>query len=157
MPRNLQAPYRPGLAADHGDGPSETELRRAAAGLPGIRLKGSYDGFDSLPGDYAAFIYTAVYDGLPNVILEAMAAGLPVLAPCIGGIHEVLYDGAGILLDDLVDDDEMATLYVNALVRLDKGPDRQGILDRSAARLKERHTQERFARDVLDLFWETVQ
>jgi glycosyltransferase involved in cell wall biosynthesis len=39
-------------------------------------------------------------DGLPNVILEAMAHGLPVASTCLDGIAEAIVDGESGLLSD---------------------------------------------------------
>jgi glycosyltransferase involved in cell wall biosynthesis len=69
--------------------------------LPGAVLR------DTLPDLYRAadlFVLPAVHDekgnvdGLPNVILEAMASGLPVVASGISGIPLAVEDGASGLL-----------------------------------------------------------
>jgi glycosyltransferase involved in cell wall biosynthesis len=85
-----------------GGGDLEDEFRRrteAMAGrvhLPGVVFR------DTLPDLYRAanlFVLPAVHDamgnvdGLPNVILEAMASGLPVVASGISGIPLAIRDG----------------------------------------------------------------
>lgn len=74
---------------------------RARVHLPGAVLR------DTLPDLYRAadlFVLPAVHDergnvdGLPNVILEAMASGLPVIASGISGIPLAVEDGASGLL-----------------------------------------------------------
>jgi glycosyltransferase involved in cell wall biosynthesis len=86
----------------------------------GLRHRGGYNNFADLSiGTYDGLIYTTAFDGLPNVILEAMGVGLPVIAPAIGGIPEVVVDGeTGILIDDHVSDEVMVERYVEAIERI---------------------------------------
>lgn len=85
-----------------------------------LRYCGSFGNFFSLPIDrYDALIYTTAFDGLPNVILEAMGAGLPVIAPAIGGIPEAVIDGeTGVLLQEHVSDAVMVEYYAQAIERI---------------------------------------
>jgi glycosyltransferase involved in cell wall biosynthesis len=58
------------------------------------------------PGDVRAmlarsdlFLFPSHYEGLPNAVLEAMAAGVPVVATRVGSLPDVVEDGqAGFLL-----------------------------------------------------------
>lgn len=79
-----------------GTGPLEQDLHGEAARLR-VEERTVFTGSrgdvaDLLPG-FDVFALSSLHEGLPIALLEAMAAGLPVVATDVGGIHEALEDG----------------------------------------------------------------
>lgn len=125
------------------------------AGKANLAWHGGYDGFAALdPAAHDVFVYTSWYDGVPNVVLEAIAAGLPVIAPDVGGIGEIVEDGlSGILLPSLADDDAAAEAYAEAILRLVGDPElRRRLATEALARLAQRHAPAAHAARVAALF-----
>jgi glycosyltransferase involved in cell wall biosynthesis len=61
-------------------------------------------------------VLTSEHEGTPNVLLEAMAAGLPVVATKVGGVPEFVKDGqTGFLVDG--EDLEAQTAVIARLIR----------------------------------------
>jgi len=123
--------------------------------LPNLCYRGAFDGFAALDhGAYDAFVYTAAFDGMPNVILEAIAAGLPIIAPDIGGIREIIVDGdSGLLLPALKSDRHMVAAYAAAIVRLAGDSALRAKLATGALRrLMERHSPTAFAAAACAIF-----
>lgn len=60
--------------------------------LPNVTYFGKYDSFTSITNkqQYSCFLYTSQYDGLPNVLIEAISNGLPVISYDVGGINELI-------------------------------------------------------------------
>lgn len=87
-----------------------TELAMLKA-LPNIKYFGKYDSFANIAAQtsYAAFLYTSGYDGLPNVLIEAIANGLPVISYQVGGIAELVHADA-LLCDDADFADNLAKI-----------------------------------------------
>jgi glycosyltransferase involved in cell wall biosynthesis len=67
---------------------------------------------------FGAFLYTTLSDGLPNVLLSAAAAGLPIIAPAIGGIGELVDQETGWL----VIDHRNPVAYLDALNEIRRSP-----------------------------------
>ncbi|MGN8119838.1 glycosyltransferase [Labrys sp. 22185] len=81
-----------------------------------IEYRGEYSRFCSLPlAEFDAFIYTSAFDGVPNVILEAMGAALPVIAADVGGISEVLNERTGYLIDRDASETETVKAYADVV------------------------------------------
>ncbi len=85
-----------------GDGPMEDELRAEASKLgiaANVEFLGHRDDIPELLSTGAMAVRASLSEGLPLVALEAMAAGLPVIATDVGGTREVVDDGVtGFLL-----------------------------------------------------------
>jgi sugar transferase (PEP-CTERM/EpsH1 system associated) len=85
-----------------GDGPlrGDIENRAAALGINHqIRLLGHRQDIDTVLAALDIFVLPSRSEGLSNTILEAMAAGVPVVATRVGGADEMVEDGAtGILV-----------------------------------------------------------
>lgn len=121
----------------------------------GVEYCGSYDGFHALPTErFDAFIYTSAFDGLPNVILEALGVGLPVIAPDVGGIGEAVIDGdTGFLVPDLVDENALIEAYVDAVRRLYEDWERtMEIAERGRRLIADRHGEANFRQRVAEVF-----
>jgi glycosyltransferase involved in cell wall biosynthesis len=100
-----------------GDGPLESEVRAR------VREQGLEGSFAFHPPTrnlaqwYAAcdlLLMTSVFEGVPYVIYEAMAMGLPIVAPALAGNVELMGDTAGILVDPRDD----VTAYARAVSML---------------------------------------
>jgi glycosyltransferase involved in cell wall biosynthesis len=82
-----------------GDGPLREALaaRATAIGLP-ARFAGQRDDVPALLRLCAAVVLPSRQEAFGRVLIEAMAAGVPVIASAVGGIPEVCADGVTALL-----------------------------------------------------------
>ena len=75
----------------YGDLQENLSAQIAKLGLEGrARLEGRTGNSAETLQDLDVFVFSSVNEGLPLVILEAMAAGLPIVTTDVGGIPEVL-------------------------------------------------------------------
>ena len=85
------------LIAGDGEHRAALEARTAALGLGGaVRFLGraSAGRVQALLAGARALVVPSIYEGMPLVVLEAMAAGVPVVASRVSGIPEVVDDPA---------------------------------------------------------------
>jgi glycosyltransferase involved in cell wall biosynthesis len=85
-----------------GEGPLLEELRDQAKAR-GLGKQIRFVGFQKNPYAFIAradaFVLSSRYEGFPNVILEALACGTPVIAtPAVGGTKEILEGLDGCLI-----------------------------------------------------------
>ncbi len=84
-----------------GDGPEESNLAALCAklGLEGtVRMLGYRRDVERCYAAADVFVLPSYTEGSPNVLLEAMDAGLPIVATAVGGIGEMIRDGENGLL-----------------------------------------------------------
>jgi glycosyltransferase involved in cell wall biosynthesis len=135
-----------------GDGADGAALRARIAGIPGreyVHMLGERKDVESILASLDAFALTSRTEGLPLVLLEAMATGLPVLSTAVGGIPDLLEDGVtGFLVpagQRAPLTDRLASLSTDgALSRRVGAAGRQEVL--------ERHAVDRMAKDYEALY-----
>jgi glycosyltransferase involved in cell wall biosynthesis len=104
------------LCAGHGD--LETALRQELTErklLDRVRLLGLREDIPRLLSAADVFCLSSRFEGFPNVIAEAMAAGLPVICTRFEGAQEVVQDGRTGLLVGVGDDEALARKVLELL------------------------------------------
>ena len=130
-----------------GDGPDRGRIERAIAELAlgeRIHITGSLNQA-AVRAHFAhadIFVLPSLAEGIPVVLMEAMASGIPCVSTRITGIPELIRNGDDGLLVTPSDADELAA----ALARLmDDSPLRQYLARSGRARVQEKYNLERNA------------
>jgi glycosyltransferase involved in cell wall biosynthesis len=127
----LRAGGRPVRTVIAGEGEQRSMLEERIADLgldPEVRLLGVRDDLERLFQAADVFVLSSRWEGLPLVLLEAMAAGCPVAGFAIDGTREVVEDGRHGLLAPM---DDVSTLAGRIAAVLDE-PDRLAAMGAAA-------------------------
>lgn len=110
-----------------GDGSELTSLQRYVAqeGIADVEFTGALYGKDIVDAYKKAelFFFTSYGEGMPTVVLEAMAFGLPVITRYVGGLCDFFEDGKMGRITYSLNPKELAALIEPLLT--DKGKTRQ--------------------------------
>ncbi len=87
-----------------GEGPGRREIRELIRKC-GLERRFTLRGFlEETPAFYRGldlYLNTSLHEGVPLSVLEAMSHGVPVVAPAVGGLAEIIQDGVqGYLIGD---------------------------------------------------------
>jgi glycosyltransferase involved in cell wall biosynthesis len=123
---------RPSRLVILGEGPQRSELASLASSL-GVGGDVDLPGFVSNPfaflGHSSVFVLSSLFEGLPSVLMEALACGCPVVSTdCPSGPFEILDGGRYGCLVPMSDPDALAEAVCAAL---DDPPDPERLLERA--------------------------
>lgn len=128
---------------------SDRSVLDALAAQPNITYRGPFSGFAAIDtSNVGCLLYTSAYDGTPNLLIEAMARGLPCVCSAVGGIGDLMAEGRGVLVEATAP----ATAYLAAIERLLGDPEPRAAMSRAArGHIARAHGLEAFDRTVARL------
>lgn len=103
-----------------GDGPLRVEVEKLLDELglrSNVSLLGPRTDIATLLPGFDAFVLSSRWEGLPRVVVEAMAVGVPVVATDVGGIGDAVTDGESGLLAPAGDAGALAAATLRVLVQ----------------------------------------
>jgi glycosyltransferase involved in cell wall biosynthesis len=137
------------------DGPERAAVERLAAELgvsQRVRFLGYRDDVPALLARAACLVLTSDYEGASLTVLEAMAAGVPVVATRVGGVEEAL-DGAGVVVEP-----GEAAAVAAGVERVLGDPETAAQLGEAGRRrARERFTRERMVAETVALYGELAR
>jgi glycosyltransferase involved in cell wall biosynthesis len=111
-----------------------------------VDLRG-YVPFDELGGLYRSsdlFLHVSLTEGVPQVLFEAFAAGVPVVATDVGGVRAAVDNAAVLIAPD------SAAQAVEAITALQRDPEARRDLVEVGSRIARHHTLEQEAARVAE-------
>jgi glycosyltransferase involved in cell wall biosynthesis len=137
-----------------GGGPLRDELENQIAALgieEHVHLLGDRSDVSRLTSSFDLMVLASLHEGLPNAVMEAMAAGVPVVATDAGGTKELIIDGETGYLVPPADVDALAERITFALTNEATG---RLLAARGLEFIKERYSVERMVQSVENLYME---
>jgi glycosyltransferase involved in cell wall biosynthesis len=131
-----------------GDQREELEARVRENGFGRIHLLGHREDMGDVLRAIDVLVMPSRHEGLPLVLLEAMAAGRPVVATAVGGIPEVVENGWSALL---VPPESVETLTRATRATL-TDPLRAEALAKTAQQVVARYTAQRMAAQMIAVY-----
>ncbi|HTI39452.1 MAG TPA: glycosyltransferase [Vicinamibacterales bacterium] len=135
-----------------GHGPMLQELRDQANRLgvaSSVEFLGRRSDVPALLAQCDLYVHPSLEEGYSNAILEAMAAGAPIVATSVGGTVEAIVDGETGVLVPAAD----AGALERAMVRMLEDRDAAGRMARSAASVaRSRYDTDRVVRRYEDIY-----
>jgi glycosyltransferase involved in cell wall biosynthesis len=129
-----------------GMGECETALREQAQrlGITGrVHFVGHRRDLPQLLGALDLYVHASRFEGMPIAVLEAMAAGCPIVATAVNGICEIIEDG---LQGWLVPTEDPAALATTIRRALDDPAEGRRRGDRARERVREQFSEEAMVR-----------
>jgi glycosyltransferase involved in cell wall biosynthesis len=135
-----------------GEGPMRSHIEQQVERLglvDRIRIHGAESDVRPLYGAFDLVVQASRSEGMPNVLLEAAAAGRPIVATAAGGSTEIVLDGETGLLVPVEDLDALTA----AMRRATEDADLRSRLAAAARQhVAEVFGMDRFVRDWIDLY-----
>jgi glycosyltransferase involved in cell wall biosynthesis len=131
-----------------GDGELRHELEELARGLP-FEFRGLREDIPAELATMDVFAFPSLFEGLCLAVIEAQAAGVPVVATPVGGIPENVAHGETGLIVPPKNAGALAEA-INAL--LDDPEQARRFAERARAQVSERYTRERMVAGTLELY-----
>ena len=138
-----------------GDGPEKPKLLQQAEELDvtdQVIFAGHRDDAKRFYGIANVFALPSYSEGTPNVLLEAMASGVPVVATAVGGIPELATDGHTALLVPPTNPAELA----GAIQKLLQSADLRNELVTNAKPVVAGHSPRSYFASMREIFLEMV-
>jgi glycosyltransferase involved in cell wall biosynthesis len=88
-------------------------------------------------------------EGSPNVLLEAMAAGIPIVATAVGGVPEIIEHNQSALLVSPNDPQALAVALVRALTEKDFA---KSLAANASLMVETRYTSEKYVRSLYKIY-----
>lgn len=139
-----------------GEGPEREHLMREAEGLPpdvDVRWHGRIESASRLFRAFDAFVLSSRSEGTPMVLLEAMAAEVPVIATAVGGVPDVVSANEAWLIPP-----ESPEALSDAVAEVRSNPEEASARAAAAReRLEEEFGREEWVADYADVYREAIR
>lgn len=114
--------------------------------LPNVTLKPFFrEPDDIIDKNYAAFLYTSLWDGMPQILLEMASRSIPIVASGVGGISELVTSDTGWRVDAVTDPKAYAEALMDVIENASAVQEKRKAMKRL---LKDQHTWDRFKQSL---------
>ena len=135
-----------------GEGPERPRIEERVRSLNLMRsvtLTGQQESAEPYYGIAQIAVLSSLSEGSPNALLEAMAAGVPVVATRVGGIPEIVSHGESALL---VEPGDIAAMKASFATVLQDSVLARNLAERARQRILKYHSPEARVAKLVDIY-----